>query len=66
MSVLNPIALQKASKGGKTNITLTGPSDFIKALNELASEMELKKSVLVRYLVYEKLNSIHSESDTGG
>lgn len=59
LSELNSKALQKASKGGKTSITLTAPSDFVEALNELSSELELKKSVLVRYLVYEKLASIH-------
>jgi hypothetical protein len=52
MPEINPDALRKASRGGNKNITLTAPPDFIKALEELSSKFELKKSILVRYLVY--------------
>ena len=55
---LNPRALQKASKGGKKNITLAAPPDFAIALEELATTLDLKKSFLIRYLVYEKLDSM--------
>jgi len=55
---LNSRALQKASKGGKKNITLAAPPDFAVALDELAVKLGLKKSFLIRYLVYEKLESI--------
>jgi hypothetical protein len=58
MSDLNPRALKKASKGGSKSISLAAPPDFITALNLLADKMDLKKSFLIRYLVYEKLDSL--------
>ena len=61
MPEINPDALRKASKGGKKNITLTAPPDFVKVLEELSAKLELKKSILVRYLVYEKIDSLREE-----
>ena len=58
MSDLNPRALKKASKGGTKSISLAAPPDFVAALNTLADKMDLKKSFLIRYLVYEKLDSL--------
>ena len=55
---LNSRALQKASKGGRKNITLAAPPDFALALDDLATRLNLKKSFLIRYLVYEKLDLI--------
>ena len=70
MMDLNPRALKKASKGGNKNITLAGPPDFADALDELATTLDLKKSFLIRYLVYEKLDFIHKieliENHRGG